>query len=151
VTSETISFLNFEMTTGFCESTKQFCFDNKLAVRVDHPAIAIRVPPELQLYLRVREKNWVSLDLGVKSVNEAFAFEFCVEEGFEAEEKFAFKVTVVHQYRRSKKISYIIREEIVKVRPGGREEALVSEANILRGEIEQKLRKKLNEDTLEDY
>lgn len=74
VTSETINFLNFEMTTGFCESTKQFCFDNKLAVKADHPAITIRVPPEMELYLRVKERNWVSLDLGVKSVNEAFSF-----------------------------------------------------------------------------
>jgi hypothetical protein len=33
---------------------------------------------------------------------------------------------VAHQYRRSKKMSYIIREEIVKVRPGGKAEALAS-------------------------
>jgi hypothetical protein len=44
VTLETINFLNFEMTTGFCESTKQFCFDNKLAVKISHPSIRIKVP-----------------------------------------------------------------------------------------------------------
>lgn len=69
MTSETISFLNFEMTTGFCESTKQFCFDNKLAIKAHHPAISIRVPADLQIHLKTQEKNWVSLDLGVRSVN----------------------------------------------------------------------------------
>lgn len=57
------------MTTGFCESTKQFCFDNKLAIKANHPNIRIKVPEEMELFLRVKEKNWVSLDLGVKSVN----------------------------------------------------------------------------------
>ena len=82
MTSETISFLNFEMTTGFCESTKQFCFDNKLAIKAHQPAINIRIPPDLLVYQRIKEKNWVSLDLGVKSVNEAFTFEFCVDESY---------------------------------------------------------------------
>ena len=36
-TEETVNYLNFEMTTGFCESTKQFCFDNKLAVKASIP------------------------------------------------------------------------------------------------------------------
>jgi hypothetical protein len=66
------------------------------------------------------------LDLGVKSVNEAFTFEFCVDESYTTDQKCEFKITVAHQYRRSKKMSYIIREEIVKVRPGGRAEALAS-------------------------
>ena len=41
-------------------------------------------------------------------------------------------MTVAHQYRRSKKISYIIREEIIKCRPGGKEEAIQSEVNVLK-------------------
>jgi hypothetical protein len=36
------------------------------------------------------------------------------------------KVTVAHQYRRTKKISYIIREDIIRIKPGGKEEALKS-------------------------
>ena len=47
VTSETVSYLNFEMTTGFCESTKQFCFDNKLAIKSSHPNIKIKVPADM--------------------------------------------------------------------------------------------------------
>lgn len=57
------------MTTGFCESTKQFCFDNRLAIKTSHPNIKIRVPEELQNFVKVDEKNWISLNLGVKSVN----------------------------------------------------------------------------------
>ncbi len=44
-----------------------------------------------------------------------------MEEGFEVEELLVFKITVLHQYRRSHKISYIIREEIIRARPGGKE------------------------------
>lgn len=44
VNNDTISYLNFEMVTGFCESTKQFCFDNKLVVKCSNPDIKIRVP-----------------------------------------------------------------------------------------------------------
>lgn len=57
------------MTTGFCESTKQFCFDNRLAIKISNPNIKIRVPEELQNFVKVDEKNWISLNLGVKSVN----------------------------------------------------------------------------------
>lgn len=69
VTVETIVFLNFEMTTGFCESTKQFCFDNKMVIKASHPDVKIRVPEELQLFLKINKNNWVSLDLGVRSIN----------------------------------------------------------------------------------
>lgn len=32
------------MTTGFCESTKQFCFDNKMVIKASDPDVKIRVP-----------------------------------------------------------------------------------------------------------
>lgn len=31
------------MTTGFYESTKQFCFDNKLAIKINNPKIKLKV------------------------------------------------------------------------------------------------------------
>jgi hypothetical protein len=110
VDNDTIAFLNFEMTTGFCESTKQFCFDNKLAIKISNPNIKIRISEELQMFLKVNEGNWISLDLGVKSVNENFTFEFYVDPDYNIEQKMECKVTIAHQYRRTKKISYIIRE-----------------------------------------
>ena len=57
------------MNTGFCESTKQFCFDNKMAVKASCPQITIKVPEDLEDLVKIKEKNWVSLDMGVKSVN----------------------------------------------------------------------------------
>ena len=78
------------------------------------------MPEELHNFVKVDEKNWISLNLGVKSVNEAFYFEFYADPEWEIEQKLDFKVTVAHQYRRTKKVSYIIREEIIRVRPGGK-------------------------------
>ena len=58
--------------TGFCESTKQFCFDNKMAIKVSLPQFTVKYDEDLKNMLKVDEKNWVSFDLGVKSVNETF-------------------------------------------------------------------------------
>ena len=69
VADETINFLNFEMMTGFCESTKQFCFDNKMAVKISTPKMTMKIPNDLEKQVKVKEKNWVSFDMGVKSVN----------------------------------------------------------------------------------
>jgi hypothetical protein len=44
VEDNTINFLIFEMMTGFCESTKQFCFDNRMVVRIDLPEMTIKIP-----------------------------------------------------------------------------------------------------------
>ena len=69
VDNDTINFLNFEMMTGFCQSTKQFCFDNKMAVKVSVPYIALKYPQDLEVQIKCKEKNWVSFDMGVRSVN----------------------------------------------------------------------------------
>ena len=109
------------MTTGFCQSTKQFCFDNKLVVKVSHPDIQVKIPQDLEIFTKIREKNWVSFDLGVKSVNENFQFGFIVDQNFKIEQEICFKITVMHQYRRSKKVSFIIREDIAKIKAGGKQ------------------------------
>lgn len=57
------------MMTGFCESTKQFCFDNKMAIKVSLPEFTVKYDDDLKSMLKVDSKNWVSFDLGVKSVN----------------------------------------------------------------------------------
>ena len=54
VEDNTINFLNFEMMTGFCESTKQFCFDNKMAVKISSPHMTIKIPEELEKQVKVR-------------------------------------------------------------------------------------------------
>lgn len=126
VNADTISFLNFEMTTGFCESTKKFCYDNKLAIKASNPNVQIVVPEDLKMHLRISEPSWVSFDLGVKSVNDSFEFHFALSPDYHPEGEVIFKITVLHQYRRSKKISFVVREEIVKLRPGKKEEAVKS-------------------------
>ena len=60
-------------------------------------------------------------------------------------------MTVQHQYRRTKKVSFVVREEIITVRPGSEKETIEAEAQVLRCEIEQRLRKKFEEDNYEDY
>lgn len=63
-----------EMITGFCESTKQFCYDTRLAVKVHHPKIKLAVPKELQYFVKLDEGNLLSFDIGIKSVNQNFTF-----------------------------------------------------------------------------
>lgn len=114
------------MMTGFCESTKQFCFDNKMAIKISCPDMAIRVHEDLQPQIKVNSKNWVSLDMGVKSVNETFEFAFIMDPDVKLEKTMSYKLTVLHQYRRSKKISFIVREDIIKVVPGDSKAAIES-------------------------
>lgn len=54
-----------------------------------------------------------------------------MDEDYKTEKDLVFKISVSHQYRRSKKISYIVRERIVKVRNSNREDVISSEATIL--------------------
>lgn len=61
------------------------------------------------------------------------------------------KITVLHQYRRSKKISFIVREDVLNLREGKPEETVESEATILKKEIESKLRKKIEDSSYEEY
>ena len=132
------------MTTGFCESTKQFCFDNRMVIKASDPAIKIKVPEDMKLFLKIDKGHWVSLDLGVRSVNESFSFGFYVDPDFEPEKELSFKLTVQHQYRRTKKVSFVVREEMITVRPGSQKETIEAEAKVLRCEIEQRLRKKFD-------
>lgn len=89
--------------------------------------------------------------MGVKSVNETFEFAFVLDENIKLEQTLTLKITVLHQYRRSKKISFIVREDIIKIKPGDKEDSIQSEAKVLKKEIEEKLKKKIDESTYEDY
>lgn len=62
-----------------------------------------------------------------------------------------FKLTVQHQYRRTKKVSFVVREEIITVKAGSEKETIEAEAKVLRNQIEQRLRKKFDDDNYEDY
>lgn len=57
----------------------------------------------------------------------------------------------MHQYRRNKKVSFIIREDIAKIKPCSKEEAVQSQAKILKKQIQEKLKKKLDDDNYQDY
>lgn len=68
------------MMTGFCESAKQFCYDTRLAVKVSNPLVGLKFTEGLRKFVKHEEINWVSFDMGIKSVNENFEFYFCLEE-----------------------------------------------------------------------
>lgn len=40
-----------------------------MAVKVSSPDFTIKIPEELIDLIKIKEKNWVSFDMGVKSVN----------------------------------------------------------------------------------
>jgi predicted unusual protein kinase regulating ubiquinone biosynthesis (AarF/ABC1/UbiB family) len=48
-------------------------------VKISHPDIHVKIPEDLEIFTKIKEKNWVSFDLGVKSVNEVFEFGFVVD------------------------------------------------------------------------
>ena len=40
-----------------------------MAVKISSPHMTIQIPEELEKQVKIREKNWVSFDMGVRSVN----------------------------------------------------------------------------------
>lgn len=91
--------------------------------------------------------------MGVRSVNEMFEFGFVLDQQYELKDNKPkkIKLTVMHQYRRSKKISFIIREHLLDLIPGQANAVIESEANILKKELINKLKTKLEDSTFEEY
>jgi len=40
-----------------------------MVVRIDLPEMTIKIPEDLEHLVKIKEKNWVSFDMGVRSVN----------------------------------------------------------------------------------
>lgn len=80
VTSETIDSLNMEMMTGFCDSTRQFCYETKLSIKSSNPKIIISVSDEYKKFVKYSNGNTIALEMGIKSINDKFEIQFTVED-----------------------------------------------------------------------
>jgi hypothetical protein len=60
------------MVDGFCQSTKQFCFKTAIVIKASNKKIKLNVSEDLKRFLVIDKGNWISLDLGIRSVNEVF-------------------------------------------------------------------------------
>lgn len=125
------------MITGFCQGTRQFCYETKISIRANNKNIKFHCPEEYKKFIKFQEQNILSLELGIKSINDKWDFMFTVDnENFEDE---YIKFSVIAQYKKKNKVMFALRQEIVSVRKGEEQQAIKDQSNALTKEIVKKL------------